>query len=73
MTNQMNRHVIRFQSTLPAGGATSGKTFTQDQVTNFNPRSPRGERLLATGLVGKRLKFQSTLPAGGATMYRCIV
>ena len=33
-----------FQSTLPARGATPPKTFCSPNVTNFNPRSPRGER-----------------------------
>jgi hypothetical protein len=35
---------LKFQSTLPAGGATS--TYAQKHRNNlyFNPRSPRGER-----------------------------
>ena len=35
---------IRFQSTLPAWGATSSAVRTQFGVEYFNPRSPRGER-----------------------------
>ena len=37
--------------------------------TNFNPRSPQGERLIT--ITGQNLinEFQSTLPAGGATYF----
>ena len=34
---------------------------------NFNPRSPRGERLAKYQTASKPPKFQSTLPARGAT------
>ena len=34
----------RFQSTLPAGGATSPSSATPYYTMHFNPRSPRGER-----------------------------
>ena len=56
----------RFQSTLPARGATSEfiyPTFTVD----FNPRSPRGERHCLVLFPIKSIQFQSTLPARGAT------
>ena len=33
-----------FQSTLPAWGATRGHVIARAARTNFNPRSPRGER-----------------------------
>ena len=33
-----------FQSTLPAGGATSCRTLCPAASENFNPRSPQGER-----------------------------
>ena len=36
-------------------------------LTNFNPRSPHGERLLGGILANKQQQFQSTLPAWGAT------
>ena len=35
--------------------------------SHFNPRSPRGERLLDMAPLGVIYEFQSTLPAGGAT------
>ena len=37
------------------------------RITDFNPRSPRGERLGWPQVPQKRSLFQSTLPAGGAT------
>ena len=38
----------QFQSTLPARGATTRTRTPKCCWTNFNPRSPHGERLLAT-------------------------
>ena len=35
-----------FQSTLPAGGATHIGTKSPEETGHFNPRSPRGERLV---------------------------
>ena len=56
--------LIIFQSTLPAGGATlPGDTFDIN-TSNFNPRSPQGERLKRATLDKKLPRFQSTLPAG---------
>ena len=57
----------RFQSTLPAWGATTicGGTYV---FINFNPRSPHGERLLDIYLSLIPKQFQSTLPAWGATL-----
>ena len=40
-----NTKIVRFQSTLPARGATANTGAVADSVTNFNPRSPHGERL----------------------------
>ena len=37
-------------------------------VFHFNPRSPRGERLVQCTFVYYNHLFQSTLPAGGATV-----
>ena len=56
-----------FQSTLPAGGATSTQVAHWLTSLNFNPRSPQGERLAVLLLVPQIIRFQSTLPAGGAT------
>ena len=36
---------FQFQSTLPARGATFSDSTDIEQLTNFNPRSPHGERL----------------------------
>ena len=58
-----------FQSTLPAGGATTACPSPAWPHRYFNPRSPRGERplSLSTCLILFQV-FQSTLPAGGATL-----
>ena len=42
--------VCIFQSTLPAWGATAALTSTKSSSQNFNPRSPRGERLVGVCL-----------------------
>ena len=57
----------RFQPTLPARGATSWTIFTRRAASNFNPRSPHGERLGALEREVRMLTFQPTLPARGAT------
>ena len=57
-----------FQSTLPARGATICARRRARKSSNFNPRSPHGERRLSleTDCLGFDA-FQSTLPARGAT------
>ena len=60
----------RFQSTLPAGGATTCPCPCPICVSDFNPRSPRGERHLKPRYRRKSRIFQSTLPAGGATSFQ---
>ena len=57
-----------FQSTLPVGGATSGTIFPRIHNTDFNPRSPWGERPTSRHHVTPIVPFQSTLPVGGATL-----
>ena len=56
-----------FQSTLPARGATQVTCRTKTCGTDFNPRSPHGERRAANLVKDCRTLFQSTLPARGAT------
>ena len=58
---------VIFQSTLPARGATASSSPTGWKPTNFNPRSPHGERLRRSSDKCARIVFQSTLPARGAT------
>ena len=41
--------------------------------TNFNPRSPWGERLLLPRTLVLRFLFQSTLPVGGATWHSTVL
>ena len=57
----------RFQSTLPARGATAARAPCFSRPRHFNPRSPRGERQQPRKDVAAYLVFQSTLPARGAT------
>ena len=56
-----------FQSTLPARGATLSLLATFLPETNFNPRSPHGERRCCRFCTPSIPRFQSTLPARGAT------
>ena len=57
----------RFQSTLPARGATLWDGISGSFGADFNPRSPRGERPIPAINLLKSWSFQSTLPARGAT------
>ena len=57
----------KFQSTLPARGATNIPRVLSSSQKHFNPRSLHGERLI-DALTAQRIEaFQSTLPARGAT------
>ena len=58
---------FKFQSTLPAWGATISAGSTNASCPDFNPRSPRGERHVSSPIASAALIFQSTLPAWGAT------
>ena len=52
----------------PSMGSDGNSGNLRRQVSNFNPRSPHGERLRHAERESHRLrKFQSTLPAWGAT------
>ena len=59
-----------FQPTLPARGATSSACARTRRHTDFNPRSPHGERRAETVYACFRGQFQPTLPARGATLTR---
>ena len=61
-------HGCRFQSTLPARGATKTVRVDAWAVSDFNPRSPHGERLSHIVRQDCQFAFQSTLPARGATL-----
>ena len=69
---RLRRWTRRFQSTLPARGATLPMVVTAPQPANFNPRSPHGERLRISSPSTMRSSFQSTLPARGATRQSCV-
>ena len=57
-----------FQSTLPVWGATCFEHENRRWHTNFNPRSPCGERLNYFRMILTDITFQSTLPVWGATL-----
>ena len=59
-----------FQPTLPARGATIIAVPLRRRFTNFNPRSPHGERPEPPARAASRQQFQPTLPARGATQSR---
>ena len=67
---QLDKLLEIFQSTLPAGGATSRHSNITRSPLYFNPRSPQGERQRAATFDKHQSVFQSTLPAGGATKTR---
>ena len=56
-----------FQSTLPSRGATIYKMRKVYISSNFNPRSPRGERRKILTLMKSISEFQPALPSRGAT------
>ena len=51
----------------PRGGSDVIKRTNYRNLTNFNPRSPWGERHSLQAVLQKSSIFQSTLPVGGAT------
>ena len=65
--DKADNKLYKFQSTLPARGATYFLYVFPPCVFNFNPRSPHGERRFDAGQDAPLDLFQSTLPARGAT------
>ena len=51
----------------PRGGSDNTDHAPTQRKTDFNPRSPWGERRLMPTSCGSFSRFQSTLPVGGAT------
>ena len=64
--NEKNLRTNRFQSTLPAGGATTGKQMTRHRRYDFNPRSPRGERLYMCNTYNCASIISIHAPRGGS-------
>ena len=60
-----------FQPTLPARGATFHSVLRFLASSDFNPRSPHGERLYHPVKISCIMQFQPTLPARGATAPSC--
>ena len=54
-----------FQSTPPARGATGTKNRCRQDAKNFNPRPPRGGRLLSKFTVNQNYNFNPRPPRGG--------
>ena len=57
----------KFQSTPPARGATHQVSGSAGMLPHFNPRPPRGGRLMPSCNRRATCAFQSTPPARGAT------
>ena len=60
----LSAHAASFQSTLPVRGATAFVSWLQDGQTDFNPRSPRGERPAKNQERGKHMHFNPRSPRG---------
>ena len=58
--------IMPFQSTLPARGATKPSATIPDDVDNFNPRSPHGERLLQLFDAFRNLRISIHAPRTGS-------
>ena len=63
----------KFQSTLPGWGATISRRSSTGSPSDFNPRSPDGERHDGGGVCHAGSLFQSTLPGWGATISQALV
>ena len=61
-----------FQLTLSVGRATTVPSSETTSVEDFNPRPPRGGRLLATSFDLLYLQFQSTPSVGRATHVKLV-
>ncbi len=61
---QSLRDLERFQSTLPARGATVVIYANDTATTHFNPRSPRGERRIMTRQRQRATNFNPRSPRG---------
>ena len=61
---QYNLTYRQFQSTLPMRGATRTAPGWPRRTTDFNPRSPCGERHLVWENVGRKLDFNPRSPCG---------
>ena len=62
----------KFQSTLPARGATSNIGLVLISRRNFNPRSPRGERLALFGAVMCLMSISIHAPREGSDLMSCL-
>ena len=56
----------------PRTGSDWVSPFESRSASNFNPRSPHGERRVYASNVATRNEFQPTLPARGATLQSVI-
>ena len=64
MVRARARDLERFQSMLPVGGATSLSSWLHLRLTNFNSRSPRGERQESTQIRYFHPYFNPRSPRG---------
>ena len=63
---QVDAQKLRFQSTLPARGATILTKQWQSTITNFNPRSPHGERHKLDPVIGRDSEISIHAPRTGS-------
>ena len=54
-----------FQSTPPRGGATARKALHTAHARNFNPRPPRGGRLVETVVGAEQIRISIHAPREG--------
>jgi len=59
-----------FQSTPPAWGATQREITIGRRLLSFNPRPPRGGRLIAVAMLVRAMGFNPRPPRGGRQMRR---
>ena len=67
LKHKIDAWIAKFQSTLPAGGATFDHGTAADSVGVFQSTLPAGGATSGCIDCRYRVQFQSTLPAGGAT------
>ena len=63
--------IIKFQSTLPVGGATPAGIELHWCPDSFNPRSPWGERPSRCGVTSSSTTVSIHAPRGGSDSRRC--
>ena len=66
MISRQQQEELIFQSTLPARGATAPVQTTLAEASDFNPRSPRGERLCSRVMLSPPFLISIHAPREGS-------